>query len=221
LKFNRSFEKYGDGGVVMRYPQTLVARLASKLVLDILPATTASLVGGLLFAHYGLGRATESAAQVAPASAEMMQLLRDEHLLIISFLNAQLEREKTELASGDALRHGSGEAAATANMPARTPAAGIAGKPVMPRARATIAATASAPLVIAQVQEAESPSAAPSPAPQALIAKTMGLKDHVVSVTHRVVSALGEIPNWVGLIGDHLGGTNTKSRPLPDTIAAS
>ena len=205
----------------MRYPQTLVARLASKLVLDILPATTASLVGGLLFAHYGLGRATESAAQVAPASAEMMQLLRDEHGLIISFLNAQLEREKTELASGDALRHGSGEAAATANVPARTPGASIAGKPVMPRARATIAATASAPLVIAQVQEAESPSAPPSPAPQALIAKTMGLKDHVVSVTHRVVSALGEIPNWVGLIGDHLGGTNTKSRPLPDTIAAS
>ena len=81
----------------MRYPQTLVARLASKLVLDILPATTASLVGGLLFAHYGLGRATESAAQVAPASAEMMQLLRDEHGVIVSFLNAQLEREKTEL----------------------------------------------------------------------------------------------------------------------------
>jgi hypothetical protein len=221
LKFNRSFEKYGDGGVVMRYPQTLVARLASKLVLDILPATTASLVGGLLFAHYGLGRATESAAQVAPASAEMMQLLRDEHGLIISFLNGQLEREKTELASGDALRHGNGEAAATANVPARNSATGITGKPVVPRARVTIAATASAPLVIAQVQEAESPSAPPSPAPQAFIAKTIGLKDHVVSVTYRVVAALGEIPSWVGLIGDHFGGTNTKLRPLPATIAAS
>ena len=61
----------------MRYPQTLVARLASKLVLDILPATTVSLMGGLLFTHYGLGRVTEPAAQAAPASAEMMQLLRD------------------------------------------------------------------------------------------------------------------------------------------------
>ena len=83
----------------MRYHQTLVARLASKLVLDILPATTASLIGGLLFTHYGLGRVTEPAAQVAPASGEMMQLLRDEHGVIVSFLNAQLEREKTELAS--------------------------------------------------------------------------------------------------------------------------
>jgi hypothetical protein len=205
----------------MRYPQTLVIRLASKLVLDILPATTASLVGGLLFAHYGLGRVTVPAAQVAPASAEMMQLLRDEHGLIISFLNGQLEREKTELASGDALRHGNGEAAATANVPARNSATSITAKPVVPRARVTIAATASAPLVIAQVQEAESPNAPPSPAPQEFIAKTIGLKDHVVSVTYRVVAALGEIPSWVGLIGDHFGGTNTKLRPLPATIAAS
>ena len=201
----------------MRYPQTLVARLASKLVLDILPATTASLVAGLLFTHYGLGRVTEPAAQVAPASAEMMQLLRDEHGAIISFLNAQLEREKAELASGDAPRRGSGEAAAPATV--RTPV--IAAKPVIPHARMAVAASASAPLVIAQVQETENPGPPPPPAPQVLVAKTMGLKDHVVSVTHRVVSALGEIPNWVGLIGDRWGGTNTKSRALPNTIAAS
>jgi hypothetical protein len=49
----------------------------------------------------------------------------------------------------------------------------------------------------------------------------MGLKDHVVSVTYRVVSALGGIPSWMGLIGGHLGGKDTKSRPLPDTVAAS
>ncbi len=39
----------------MRYHETLVARFASKLVLDFLPATAASLIGGVLFAHYGLG----------------------------------------------------------------------------------------------------------------------------------------------------------------------
>jgi hypothetical protein len=207
--------------VVMRYPQTLVARLASKLVLDILPATTASLIGGLLFTHYGLGRVTEPAAQVAPASAEMMQLLRDEHGVIVSFLNARLEREKNELASEDALRRGSGEAAPMANIPARTPAAGSAVKPASPHPRAAVAVAASAPLVIAQVQQTENTSLPPSPGPQAFIAKTMGLKDHVVSVTYRVVSALGGIPSWMGLIGDHLGGTDTKSRPLPDTVAAS
>jgi hypothetical protein len=151
----------------------------------------------------------------------MMQLLRDEHGVIVSFLNAQLEREKTELASEDALRRGSGEAAATANIPARTPAASIAAKPAIQHARVAVAVTASTPLVIAQVQQTESTSAPSSPGPQAFIAKTMGLKDHVVSVTYRVVSALGGIPSWMGLIGGHLGGTDTKSRPLPDTLAAS
>jgi hypothetical protein len=219
LKFNQSFEKRGDGAVIMRYPQTLVARLASKLVVDILPATTASLVGGLLFTHYGLGRVTEPAVQVAPASAEMMQLLRDEHGLIAKFLNAQLEREKAEVASGEAAHRDLREAVAEANIPTRTVAVGLAGKPAVPRVRVAVA-TASAPLVIAQVQ-AETPSPAPSPAPQLLIAKTIGLTDHVVSMTHRVVSAFGEIPNWVGMISDHLGGTSAKSRPLPDAIAAS
>ena len=33
----------------------------------------------------------------------MMQLLRDEHGLIVSFMNAQLEREKTELAAENIL----------------------------------------------------------------------------------------------------------------------
>ncbi len=98
----------------MRYPETLAARLVSKLVLDILPAAAASLIGGLLFTHYGLGRLIEPAAQVAPASAEMMQLLRDEHGLMVAFLNAELAREKAKLAAEDAVQRGSGEAAAQA-----------------------------------------------------------------------------------------------------------
>ena len=211
----------------MRYHETLVARLASKIVLDILPATTVSLMGGLVFTHYGLGRFAEPAAQVAPASAEMMQLLRDEHGVIVSFLNAQLEREKTQLAADDALRHASGDAArasATATVPAQAPAASVAVKPASSRPRVVVAAVvapASAPLVIAQVQPAES-GGAPSPAPQSLVAKTtIGLKDHVVSVTHRVVSTLGVIPNWFGQIGDHIGGTNTKTQPGAGAVAAS
>ena len=153
----------------MRYPETLVARFASKLVLDILPATTASLIGGLLFTHYGLGRVTEPAAQVEPASAEMMQLLRDEHGVIVSFLNAQLEREKTELAAESNTRRASGEAAATTNTPAGTSAAAVPGKSGSPRAKvaavtpslvvAAPASAPSAPLVIAQVQQSESASA--------------------------------------------------------------
>lgn len=204
----------------MRYPETLAARLVSKLVLDILPAAAASLIGGLLFTHYGLGRLIEPAAQVAPASAEMMQLLRDEHGLMVAFLNAELAREKAKLAAEDAVQRGSGEAAAQAMtaaeattiaaLPHITPVS--AAKPAQSRVR-----TVSAPLVIAQVRPVDSADA-PSPAPQSLVAKTVGLKDHVVSVTHRVVSVLGGIPSWIGQI--HL---SVIERPHPgaDMVTAS
>lgn len=204
----------------MRYPETLAARLVSKLVLDILPAAAASLIGGLLFTHYGLGRLIEPAAQVAPASAEMMQLLRDEHGLMVAFLNAELAREKAKLAAEDAVQRGSGEAAAQATtaaeattiaaLPHITPVS--AAKPALSRVR-----TVSAPLVIAQVRPVDSADA-PSPAPQSLVAKKVGLKDHVVSVTHRVVSVLGGIPSWIGQI--HL---SVIERPHPgaDMVTAS
>jgi len=202
----------------MRYHQTLAARLLNKLVLDILPAAAASLIGGLLFTHYGLGRITEPAAQTAAASAEMMQLLRDEHGLIVTFLDAQLARERT--AAENAAHRGSGEVSAEAITPAQAPAAAVAVKPVISRVRMADTTPASAPLVIAQVQQGESPGAA-SQIPQLLIAQTMGLKDHVVTVTHRVVSALGGISGWIGLIGDHLPGIETKSRPATDMVTAS
>lgn len=204
----------------MRYQETLAARLVSKIVLDILPAAAASLIGGFLFTHYGLGRLIEPAAQVAPASAEMMQLLRDEHGLMVAFLNAELAREKAKLAAEDAVQRGSGEAAAQAMtaaeattiaaLPHITPVS--AAKPAQSRVR-----TVSAPLVIAQVRPVDSADA-PSPAPQSLVAKTVGLKDHVVSVTHRVVSVLGGIPSWIGQI--HL---SVIERPHPgaDMVTAS
>jgi hypothetical protein len=227
LKFNQSFEKYRDGGVVMRYHETLVARFASKLVLDILPATTASLIGGLLFTHYGLGRVPEPAIQVEPASAEMMQLLRDEHGLIVSFMSAQLEREKSELAAESTPRRPNADAAAATTTPAHASAAAVSVKAVSARTKVATAAPSSAvtaaasaplaPLVIAQVEQPESTGAA-SQGAQLLIAKTAGLKDHVVSVTHRVVSTLGGIPGW---IGDRLGGTNAKPRPAADVVTTS
>jgi len=203
----------------MRYHETLAARWVSKLVLDILPAAAASLIGGLLFSHYGLGRATEPAAQVTPASAEMMQLLRDEHGLMVVLLNAELAREKTGLAAEDAVDQESGEIlqlANTSNTPVRTSAA-ISPKPALSRVRIPVAAPVSAPLVIAQVQQVGSADAA-APVPQVLIAKTMGLRDHVVSVTHRVVSVLGGIPGWIGLVRP---GATERPPPTADAVTAS
>lgn len=202
----------------MKNHETLAARLVSKLFLDILPAATASLIGGLLFTHYGLGRVSEPPAQAAPASVEMMQLLRDEHGLMVAFLNAELAREKARLSAEDA-GLGSGEAAAAANTAktaTETPAA-TAAKPAPSHVRTAIAAPISAPLVIAQAQQAEG-AGAPSQGPQSLIAKTVGLKDHVFSVTHRVVSVLGGIPSWIGFL--HPGATE-KPRPAADMVTAS
>jgi hypothetical protein len=202
----------------MPYHEMLAARLVSKLVLDILPAATASLIGGLLFTHYGFGHVSEPVAQAVPASAEMMQLLRDEHGLMVAFLNAELAREKAKLAAEDAVA-GSGQAANaanTANPLTETPAA-TAARPAPLHVKTVVAAPISAPLVIAQAQQIDGASAA-SPASRSLIAKTVGLKDHVVSVTHRVVSVLGGIPSWIGLLRP---GAPERPRPAADMVTAS
>jgi hypothetical protein len=38
-----------------------------------------------------------------------------------------------------------------------------------------------------------------------LLAKTMGVTDHVVAATQRAVSTIGVIPTWIGSIGNRLG----------------
>lgn len=38
-----------------------------------------------------------------------------------------------------------------------------------------------------------------------LLAKTMGVTDHVVAATQRAVSTIGVIPSWIGSIGNRLG----------------
>jgi hypothetical protein len=82
----------------------IVGRFVSKLVVEVLPAALASLIGGFLFTQYQAGRhepAQPVAVQVAPASAEMMALLRDEHTAIVGYLKAQLTSEKSRIAAQD------------------------------------------------------------------------------------------------------------------------
>ena len=81
----------------------LLTRFGSKLVLDILPAALASLIGGILFTHFQLGRVAQApVAQVSPASAEVLALVRDEHDAIIGYLKSQMAAEKNRLAAQDA-----------------------------------------------------------------------------------------------------------------------
>jgi hypothetical protein len=39
-----------------------------------------------------------------------------------------------------------------------------------------------------------------------LLARTMGVTDHVIAATQRAVSTIGVIPTWIGSIGNRLGG---------------
>lgn len=217
-----------QGGVVQRtarMPQDvpLLVRFLAKLVLDVLPAALASVIGGLLFAHYQFGHAampTPAAEPAAPASAEMVQLVRDEHAMIRDFLLAQRTAEKTRRAAADAE-----DARAAAD--ARLTAAALAeAKPAAPPGRAilaaattapAVAATPSAPLVISRVEPNESavgaapdaPVAAAAAAPPppdhpSLVASTLAIPGHVVAATLHAVSVIGGIPSW---IGNRLGGT--------------
>jgi hypothetical protein len=212
-----------------------VARFAGKVVLDVLPAALASIIGGFLFTQYHLGHAAPQLVAVQPASPEMMAMVRDEHALIMNYLKAQTAAEERRNAVEDAASaHAAADARATADaklanaLTASQTAERASAAPVGPVKVASVhrkpltalAATPHAPLAIAQVNE---PAAAPvadavasddrlASDPDSLLAKTLDLKDHVVAATRHVVSAIGDVFNSVG---GSLGGVmSSASRPF-------
>ena len=79
----------------MRYD--LVRCFVIKVIHDVLPAALASLIGGFLLTHYGFGRPWDPpAVQAAPASVRMMDVLRDEHTLVVNFLQTEIAKEKNQ-----------------------------------------------------------------------------------------------------------------------------
>ena len=75
--------------------KSLLKRLVDKIVKDALPAGLASILGGLLLTHFQIDRVPQpTTVKVTQASPEMMQLLRDEHGLIIDFVKEQVASEK-------------------------------------------------------------------------------------------------------------------------------
>jgi hypothetical protein len=217
----------------MRIKAPLLGGLLRKLVLDVMPKTAASAIAAILLTHYGLDRAAEPvAAQVAPAPPEMMQLLRDEHGLIANYVDAQVANEKRQLAAEDAeprvpvVEPPLATTPAAAAPPApRQAVVAIAAKSAPPRSKASPAGIAPQPLAIAPlpppVEVANEAADPPAQNSDSLLAKTIGIKDHVVAVTHSVVSAIGGIPSWFGSIGDRIGGDNPSPRPRADVVDAS
>src|ERR1019366_9239904 len=72
-----------------------------KLPYVTLPAVIVSVVGGMLFTHYAhLSVTTRQIAIGTSAGAEMMQMVRDEHELIVNYLQKYTEaRQRNDLAA--------------------------------------------------------------------------------------------------------------------------
>jgi len=211
----------GQGGV-RRRGAPLLGHFIAKLV-DILPTALASLVGGFLFTQYQAGYRSApqpAAEQAAPASAEMLQLVRDEHAMIFDYIKAQTAAEKSRNAAEDkedarAVAEAKPAAAPVTRRPLVAAAPGVSRIKVSAVA-ATLAPAVHAPRVIAQVEHAaagapEIPAADAARQPDSLLAKTLTIKDSVVHATLHAVSAIGGIPNWIASLGDRLGGASTPS----------
>jgi len=198
-------------------------------VLDILPAALASVIGGFLFIHYQAGRAAPPApaAQMSPASAEVLALVRDEHEAIIGYLKSQIAAEKNRLDAQDAetaqaladakaaqdearenalAEQNAVDIRAAAAVPARHLASVASAKVALPRAKPAVAQAEQN----SQQSTARASSRLASD-PDSLLAKTLDLKDHVVAATKQAVAALGDM---FASVGERIGGSAPTPRPF-------
>src|SRR5580704_5039135 len=177
-----------------KHEAPLLKRFVGKLVVDVLPATFVSVLGGFIITQYQFNHTAASrpaTEQVVPASAEMMQLVRDEHAVIIGYLQTQMAAEKNRHAAEDAavadarLAAAEPPAPAAAPLPAPRPVAtAVIAKPAPARTKVATAPVLPphAPLLIAQTDQAASatPAADPAPESKSLLTRTLEIKDHVV-----------------------------------------
>jgi hypothetical protein len=235
LKFNRSFEKVMreggsmqscgtvDGSAALPKAAPFLLRLVSKLVLEVLPASLASMIGAMLLAHYHFAQPALLAGDmpaVAPASPEMIRLVRDEHDLIRDFVVAQQAAQKSRYAAADAADAQSeraGPDAALAAAALRRAAAVVAAKSPAATPKAVAATHAPAPLALAGLQDNAAPPPPTAPAHDSLVATTLAVKDHVVHATLHAVMAIGGIPSWIG----HRLGSDDLGAGEPTVSAAS
>ncbi len=196
-----------------------VVRLLGKVVLEVLPAALASVIGAFLFAHYqfersaGAPAAAAPATVAAPASTKMLALVRDEHAMLRDYLIEQRAAEESRAAADDAADARAAATAKTAAAAVRRPAALAVRRSAPPKkpvnvASAPKAAAALPPVVVAglvpevaAMPPAPPPSALPvaiGPAQRSLVDRTLALPRHVVTVTLHAVMVIGGIPSWIG-----------------------
>jgi len=207
---------------------SLLKRLFNKIVQDALPAGLASVLGGLLLTHFQMIDRTPqpTTVRVTPASPEMMQLLRDEHGMILSFVKEQVATEKNRAGADQTSQRVAAEASSPSPVQAAPGPSAQRAIPVValaapkpaaaPRSKNPVVGASLPPATPVQLQPAE-----PAPQPVAhtddsLLAKTIGIKDRVVEATQHAVSAtIGVIPSWFGSLGDRIGGDGQSQSPRP------
>jgi hypothetical protein len=167
----------------------------------------------------------------APASSQMLRLVREEHDMIRDFLVAQQAAKKSgSIEVADTSAAGDAKAAkpavAAARHVAAAPAAAKATARSTPTAIAAVAATGATstaaalpPVVVAAVRTdagalPPAPPPPPPPAHPSLVRATLAVPGHVVSMTLHAVMAIGGIPSW---IGHRFGGDLESAAPLPST----
>jgi hypothetical protein len=204
-------------------------RFLGKLVIEVLPAALASAIGAFLFAHYQFAQPAPvagTAAASAPASSQMLQLVREEHDMIHDFLVAEQAAEKsrgadvtTTVAAADAkpaiqaTSHVA--AAATDKASTRVKPTVVAG--LAPNGGTSTAMAQLPQVLVVSAQPGASVAPPPPPAHTSIVGETLAVPGHVVSMTLHAVMSIGGIPSW---IGHRIGAADLDTEGLPTGTAS-
>jgi hypothetical protein len=214
---------------------SFLRRFVSKLLFEFLPATIASSIGAVLLSHYVRTSAPTPPTVVAdPASAEMLQMARDEHARIVVYLEqngearalADIAAEKEAARSKAAARAATlaaqkAKAAETKTTALMAQAGDKSATKVAARQPTRLPEEPAAvlqPLQLVEVANGTAPNL--SVASAANPAARAGRRDDnlLVSTWHETTAAVERIPRWVRSmverLSDNISPPSPRSRPL-------
>jgi hypothetical protein len=206
-----------------------------KLPHGFVPAVIASVVGGILFSHYANSpMKIPTTANGAPAGADKMQMVRDEHEFLVVYLQKHTEaRQKSDLAAQEEmLRSRAAEQAvrlvASEAKAAETRALAIAAnattaaseRKIAPKKSARVAnnVTTGEPLQLVHLASATAqiqPEVQRIAPPSGRIAPAARSQEAVIKTKLRQVAAMIErVPLWVHSVSDWFSGNMPSHRVL-------
>ena len=206
--------------MLARFPA--LSRFYSKLLYELLPAAIASAVGGMVFNHYAKAPvATPAAAIVSPASAELLQMVRDEHAVFVDYLKKNAEtRQQAELAAEqDAKRISAAEQAAREARAAEARALALAAHATEKPDRKLAAkqpllhpdrAVPSEPLQLHAVAAVTAPV---SPAATITAPPTYSDDSFIMAKLRGATATVESIPSWVRSATDWFTGSDPPRPP--------